>query len=75
MNAIAISRDLLDSGLVHNTRVLVEGFEGDTFLVKDKMHHRHRRKIDIYMGEDVKEARNFGYQKVWICLIEEELQK
>jgi len=51
--------------------VLVEGFEGDTFLVKDKMHFRHRRKIDIYMGEDVNEAKEFGFQKRWICLIED----
>jgi len=71
MKAIAISRDLLDSGLVENARVLVEGFEGDTFLVKDKMHFRHRRKIDIYMGEDVNEAKEFGFQKRWICLIED----
>lgn len=71
MKAIAISRDLLDSGLVENARVLIEGFEGDTFLVKDKMHFRHRRKIDIYMGRDVEKAKEFGFQKRWICLIED----
>jgi 3D (Asp-Asp-Asp) domain-containing protein len=71
MKTIAISRDLLDSGLVHNARVLVEGFEGDTFLVMDKMHHRYRRRIDLYMGVDVEMAKEFGFQKRWICLIED----
>jgi len=71
MKSIAVSRDLLDSGLTKYARVLVEGFEGDTFLVRDKMHHRFRRRIDLYMGVDVKAAKEFGYQKRWICLIEE----
>ncbi len=71
MKTIAISRDLLDSGLVRNARVLVEGFEGDTFLVVDKMHHRFRRRIDLYMGVDVEMAMEFGFQKRWICLIED----
>lgn len=71
MKSIAVSRDLLDSGLTQYARVLVEGFEGDTFLVLDKMHYRHRRKIDLYFGVDVKAAKNFGRQKRWICLIEE----
>jgi 3D (Asp-Asp-Asp) domain-containing protein len=71
MKTIAISRDLLDSGLVRNARVLVEGFEGDTFLVMDKMHHRFRRRIDLYMGVDVEMAMEFGFQKRWICLIED----
>lgn len=71
MKCIAVSRDLLDSGLTKNARVLVEGFEGDTFLVLDKMHRRFRRRIDLYMGVDVKMAKEFGFQKRWICLIED----
>lgn len=71
MKCIAVSRDLLDSGLTRYAKVLVEGFEGDTFLVMDKMNHRFRRRIDLYMGVDVKAAKEFGYQKRWICLIEE----
>ena len=33
---IAVSRDLLDSGLVHNTQVKIEGFDS-LFTVKDKI--------------------------------------
>ena len=71
MKCIAVSRDLLDSGLTRNARVLIEGFEGDTFLVKDKMNHRFRRRIDLYMGKDVQKAKEFGFQKKWICLLED----
>lgn len=71
MKSIAVSRDLIDSGYVHGARVLIEGFEGDTFVVLDKMNYRFRRRIDIYMGVDVKKARNFGRQSKWVCLLEE----
>jgi 3D (Asp-Asp-Asp) domain-containing protein len=60
---IAVSRDLLDSGLVHNTKVKIEGFD-DIFIVKDKMNRRWRKRIDIYMGTDVKKAKQWGKQKV-----------
>lgn len=60
---IAVSRDLLKLGLTHNTLVKVEGLEG-TYLVKDKMHYRWRNKIDIYMGTDVKHAKEWGKRKV-----------
>ncbi|TDQ31405.1 3D domain-containing protein [Zeaxanthinibacter enoshimensis] len=65
MRAIAVSRDLLRKGLDHNTPVFIEGLDG-VFLVKDKMHHRWRNKIDIYMGKDIKRARKWGVQKVKI---------
>lgn len=66
---IAVSRDLLDSGLVHNTKVKLEGFD-DLYIVKDKMNKRWRRRIDIYMGVDVKKAKNWGKKKINIeyCL-------
>jgi len=66
---IAVSRDLLDSGLVHNTKVKIEGFDS-IFIVKDKMNKRWRKRIDIYMGLDVKKAKNWGKRKVHIeyCL-------
>lgn len=60
---IAVSRDLLDSGLVHNTEVKIEGFDS-TFLVKDKMNRRWRKRIDLYMGIDVKKAKEWGKKKV-----------
>lgn len=66
LKAIAVSRDLLKKGLKHNTMVLIDGFK-DTFLVKDKMHYRWRNRIDIFMGKDVKKAREWGKQKKFIC--------
>lgn len=60
---IAVSRDLLDSGLVHNTKVKIQGFDS-LFTVKDKMNRRYRKHIDIYMGIDVKKARKWGKKKL-----------
>lgn len=60
---IAVSRDLLKNGLGHNTLVKVEGLEG-TYLVKDKMNRRWRNRIDVYMGTDVKAAKQWGRRKV-----------
>ena len=64
--SIAVSRDLIDSGLVYGTQVFIQGFE-DTFVVNDKMNIRYKRAIDIFMQKDVKRARNFGRQKRTIC--------
>ncbi|TDN85895.1 3D (Asp-Asp-Asp) domain-containing protein [Salegentibacter sp. 24] len=65
LKAIAVSRDLIEKGLDHNTPVKIEGFDG-VFLVKDKMHYRWKNKIDIYMDEDVEKARKFGRRKLKI---------
>ncbi|MEZ4797754.1 MAG: hypothetical protein R2785_11370 [Flavobacteriaceae bacterium] len=65
MKCIAVSRDLLRLGLKHNTLVTIEGFDG-VFLVKDKMHHRWKNRIDIYMGNNVKEAKKWGRKKLEI---------
>ncbi|WP_036384822.1 3D domain-containing protein [Muricauda sp. MAR_2010_75] len=66
MKCIAVSRDLIKMGLKHNTMVKIDTFP-DTFYVKDKMHHRWRNRIDIYMGKDVKKAREWGRKKLMIC--------
>lgn len=63
MKCIAVSRDLLSLGIGHNTKVKITGLEG-IYLVKDKMNLRWKKKIDIYMGEDIKKARNWGAKKV-----------
>ncbi|EDP70814.1 hypothetical protein FBALC1_08643 [Flavobacteriales bacterium ALC-1] len=70
LHYIAVSRDLLDSGLVHNTKVKIDGFD-NLFLVKDKMNKRWRKRIDIYMGIDVQKAKKWGKKKVNIeyCII------
>ena len=63
VNAIAVSRDLLELGLTRGVEVSIEGLPG-TYRVLDKMHARWKRKIDIYMGEDVQAARRWGVREV-----------
>jgi 3D (Asp-Asp-Asp) domain-containing protein len=63
--AIAVSRDLLELGLVRGTRVRIEGLPGE-YRVLDKMAKRWKRKIDIYMGVDRKAALAWGIQEVSI---------
>ena len=63
MRCIAVSRDLLDMGLVHNTQVKLEGFDR-IFKVKDKINKRWRKHIDIYMGTDVQKAKKWGKKKI-----------
>ena len=65
MKAIAVSRDLVRLGLTRNTQVKIEGFDG-IFLVKDKMGARWKNKIDIYMGDNVEKAKNWGRKKLKI---------
>ena len=66
VKSIAVSRDLLDMGLSNGAEVRIEGLPG-TYKVLDKMNKKWKRKIDIYMGEDVKKAREWGKRKVVIC--------
>jgi 3D (Asp-Asp-Asp) domain-containing protein len=65
MQVIAVSRDLLEIGLGRGKEVEIEGFSG-TWKVRDKMHARWEKRIDIYMGMDVKAAKEWGKQKVVI---------
>jgi 3D (Asp-Asp-Asp) domain-containing protein len=65
MRAIAVSRDLIELGLTHGTRVRIEGLPGE-YRVLDKMHRRWKRKIDIYMGVDASATRRWGVRKVRI---------
>ena len=65
IKAIAVSRDLLDSGLGHNTPVYIHPLK-DTFLVKDKMNRRWTGKIDIFMGRKLDSAREWGVRKLRI---------
>ncbi len=73
MKAIAVSRDLIDSGLGHNTVVWIDGVPGK-FRVQDKMNRRWTKKIDIYMGAIEKDAREWGKRTVTIrwCASEEQ---
>lgn len=64
MRAIAVSRDLIPLGFVRGARVRIEGFPGRRFVVLDRMHYRWRRRIDIYMGDDLEAARQWGRRRV-----------
>jgi 3D (Asp-Asp-Asp) domain-containing protein len=65
MKVIAVSRDLLDSGLTYGTRVHIEGLPGQ-YVVLDKMNARWKKKIDIYMGTSRRDAREWGKKEVTI---------
>jgi len=65
MKCVAVSRDLIRLGIKHNTQIKIEGMEG-IYLVKDKMHSRWQNRVDIYMGVDVKKAREWGRKKLSI---------
>lgn len=62
---IAVSRDLIQEGLDYDTKVKIEGLEG-TYRVVDKMNKRWEKRIDIYMGDQIEEAREWGKQEVTI---------
>lgn len=70
MKVIAVSRDLIKKGLSHGVEVSIDGIEGK-FKVLDKMHSRWRRKIDIYMGTDIKKAKDWGKRRVVIHWVNE----
>ena len=65
MKVVAVSRDLIPMGLTHDVKVKIDGLSG-TYIVMDKLHKRWSRRIDIYMGNDVKAAKNWGKQEVTI---------
>jgi len=65
MKAVAVSRDLLDSGLTYGTKIKIEGLKG-TFVIRDKMNARWEKKIDIYMGTSRRDALDWGKKQVII---------
>jgi 3D (Asp-Asp-Asp) domain-containing protein len=65
MKVIAVSRDLIPMGLDHRAPVSIDGLPGE-FIVLDKMHRRWEKRIDIYMGEDLEAAREWGRRSVRI---------
>lgn len=65
MKAIAVSRDLLDSGLTRGTKVRIDDLPGE-YKVLDKMNRRWTRKIDVYMGAGEKDAKEWGKRTVTI---------
>lgn len=63
VNAIAVSDDLVSLGLTRGTRVRIEGMKNE-YVVLDRMPARWKKRIDIYMGNDVKAARAWGKRDV-----------
>ena len=64
MKVIAVSRDMLNKyGMKHRTKLRIKGLDGE-YLVLDKMNKRWKKKIDIYMGMDLKKAFKWGRRKV-----------
>ncbi|MCB0456258.1 MAG: 3D domain-containing protein [Flavobacteriaceae bacterium] len=65
VKSIAVSKDLIKLGLTRNTKVKIEDLEG-IYIVNDKMHAKWKNRIDIYFGDDIKAAREWGRKKVKI---------
>jgi 3D (Asp-Asp-Asp) domain-containing protein len=65
VKSIAVSRDLLKMGLTNKTKVTIDSLPG-TYVVLDKMNKRWKKKIDIYMGCNLKKAKRWGKRKVTI---------
>lgn len=63
--ALAVSRDLIEEGLSNGARVKIEGLDG-VWIVRDRMHRRWEQKIDIFMGNDIEAAREWGVREVTI---------
>ena len=65
VKSIAVSNDLYRLGLKRFTKVQIEGLDG-VYVVNDKMHSKWKNRIDIYFGDDIKAAREWGRRKVTI---------
>lgn len=64
-HTIAASPDLIARGLGDGATVAIEGYDHD-FVVRDKTSSRLHNTIDIYMGKNVKKARQFGRKRLRI---------
>jgi 3D (Asp-Asp-Asp) domain-containing protein len=63
MNAVAVSYDLISLGLTRGTKVRIDGLRNE-YVVLDRMPPKWKKRIDIYMGNDVKAARSWGRREV-----------
>lgn len=64
-NAVAVSADLESLGLTRGTKIRIEGLRNE-YVVLDRMPAKWKKRIDIYMGNDVKAARSWGRREVAI---------
>ena len=66
MKILAVSRDLLTKyGMRNGTKVRIGGLKG-YYKVRDKMNKRYKKRIDIYMGLNLKKALRWGKRSVVI---------
>lgn len=65
MNALAVSRDLEAMGLGYGTEVEIPATD-TTWVVRDRTHYRWSRRVDLYMGTDLKGALEWGRREVTI---------
>ena len=70
MKTIAVSHDLIALGLTRGMVVRIEGLAGD-YVVLDRLPRRWKKRIDIYMGKNVRAARAWGRREVRIYRSEE----
>jgi 3D (Asp-Asp-Asp) domain-containing protein len=63
MNAVAVSSDLVSLGLTRGTKVRIDGLR-DEYVVLDRMPPKWKKRIDIYMGNDVNAAQSWGRREV-----------
>ena len=61
---VAVSADLVSLGLTRGTRVRIDGTPKNEYVVLDRMPPKWKKRIDIYMGNDVKAARSWGRREV-----------
>ena len=59
---VAVSRDLKAAGLECGEKIQIDGLDG-SWKVSDSMAARHEERIDLYMGNDVKAARQWGVKE------------
>ena len=59
---VAVSRDLKAAGLQCGKTIRIEGLDG-SWKVADSMAARHEQRVDLYMGNDVKAAREWGVKE------------
>lgn len=65
MKVVAVSKDLIDEGLTRGTSLRIEGLKGE-YVVLDRTASKFTKRVDIYMGEDVEKAKEFGAKKLRI---------
>ena len=65
MKVLAVSPDLIESGLNRGTKVRIDGVDG-VWTALDRTASRFSNRIDLYMGTDVDAAVTWGIKEVTI---------